>query len=311
MFNKKTTVVVNGNEGEKLRGKIIITIIAIIVAIVMLTNRLSIINVNKEFSESVNNFYRLNSKTIFSIDKIYLYSSASAIQNKVTKPIWNINLYQFTDMAIYINNRIDEGLNYENSIKEMYIENVRFGETKAGQSSLYYKDINKFSKSVFSDIDFNNQNVQITNTEGTVQEKTLEDRLNEIRDNRITDKLEFKVLNDGDIDYSKPQIYADCSNPITLEYVNENIKENHILSDISSDLTYNGQILKKSAVILSDIQSSVSFNIIIINNYDQKFIANVYIEIPLQDTVTGESIYDGKMVKVIEKQNIVKFFRVM
>ncbi len=87
MFNKKTTVVVNGNESEKLRGKIIITIIAIIVAIVMLTNRINIINTNKEFSESVNNFYRLNSKTIFSIDKIYLYSSANAIQNKVTKPI--------------------------------------------------------------------------------------------------------------------------------------------------------------------------------------------------------------------------------
>lgn len=311
MFNKKTTVVVNGNESEKLRGKIIITIIAIIVAIVMLTNRINIINTNKEFSESVNNFYRLNSKTIFSIDKIYLYSSANAIQNKVTKPIWNFNLYQFTDMAIYINNRKNDKLNYENSIKEMYIENVKFGETKVGQASLYYKDINEFSKSVFNDIDTNNQNVQITNTEGTVQEKTLEERLDDIRSNKITDKLEFKVLNDGDIDYSKPQIYADASNPITLEYVNENIKENHIISDISSDLTYNGEILKKSAVILSDIQSSVSFNIIIINNYNQKFIANVYIEIPLQNSVTGESIYDGKIVKVLEKTNLIKFFRVM
>lgn len=102
----------------------------------------------------------------------------------------------------------------------------------------------EFSKSVFSDIDTNNQNVQITNTEGTVQEKTLEGRLDDIRSNKITDNLEFKVLNDGDIDYSKPQIYADASNPITLEYVNENIKENHIISDISSDLTYNGEILK-------------------------------------------------------------------
>lgn len=311
MFNKKTTVVVNGNENEKLRGKIIITIIAIIVAIVMLTNRINIISTNQEFSESVNNFYRLNSKTIFSIDKIYLYSSANAIQNKVTKPIWDFNLYQFTDMAIYINSRTDEGLNYENSIKEMYIENVRFGKTEAGEASLYYKDINEFSKSVFSDIDTNNQNVQITNTEGTVQEKTLEERLDDIRSNKITDKLEFKVLNDGDIDYSKPQIYADASNPITLEYVNENIKENHIISDISSDLTYNGEILKKSAVILSDIQSSVSFNIIIINNYNQKFIANVYIEIPLQNSVTGESIYDGKIVKVLEKTNLIKFFRVI
>lgn len=311
MFNKKTTVVVNGNENEKLRGKIIITIIAVIVAFVMLNNRMKIININKEFAESVNNFYRLNSKTIFSIDKIYLYSSASAIQNKVTKPIWNINLYQFTDIAIYINNRIEEGLNYENSIKEMYIENVRFGETKAGQPSLYYKDVNKFTKSVFSDIDFNNPNVQITNGEDANQESTSEERINNIRDTKITDKLEFKVLNDGDIDYSKPQIYADCSNPITLEYVNENIKENQILSDITSDLTYNGQILRKSAVILSDIQSNISFNLIIINNYDQKFMATVFIEIPLQDTVTGETIYDGKMVKILEKPNMIKFFRVM
>lgn len=44
-------------------------------------------------------------------------------------------------------------------------------------------------------------------------------------DNVIQDKLEYKVLNDGDMDYSKPQIYADASNPIILEYANRNIKE--------------------------------------------------------------------------------------
>jgi hypothetical protein len=53
----------------------------------------------------------------------------------------------------------------------------------------------------------------------------------------------------------------------------------------------------------------VSFNINIINNYDQKFVANVYIDIPLEDTTTGDNIYKGKFVKKLENTNLIRFFR--
>ena len=38
----------------------------------------------------------LNSKQTFSIDKIYLYSSANATNNKTKKSMWNLNVYQYT-----------------------------------------------------------------------------------------------------------------------------------------------------------------------------------------------------------------------
>ena len=117
-------------------------------------------------------------------------------------------------------------------------------------------------------------------------------------------------MNDGDVDYSKPQIYADASNPISLEYINSDIKKNQILSDISSDVTYDGSLLRRGSVVISDISSHISFNINIVNNYNQKFVANVYIDIPLEDTVTGDTIYNGKFVKKIESENYIKFFRI-
>ena len=82
------------------------------------------------------------------------------------------------------------------------------------------------------------------------------------------------------------------------------------MSDISSDVIYDGSLLRKCGVVLSDISSYVSFNINIVNNYNQKFVANVYIEIPLEDTVTGDSIYNGRFVKKIEGTNLIKFFRI-
>ena len=234
---------------------------------------------NNKFAEDINEIWKLNSNTIFSIDNIYMYSSADAENNEEDRAIWNLNVHQYTDIAIYINNRSEE-LNYENSIKEMYISNVKFSNLEKGTPSLAFKDIHNFGK--FTDVE----------------------------ENIIEDKIEYKILNDGDIDYSKPQMYADCSNPIILEYANKNIKENEIISDIESDLIFNGELLRRTGVFLDSIKCTVSFTITIINNYEQKFVANVYLDIPLEDTQTGETIYNGKQVKKIQTPNYIKFFRV-
>ena len=272
-----------------------------IILIVILSYIISTIRINQKFADDVNEFYKLNSKTIFSIDKMYMYSSANAIENKETRPVWNLNLYQYTDIAIYINNRSKDKLDYENSIKEIYIDNIKYGEVKKGEQSLFFKDVREFGKSIFSDVELE---------EGVENINTNEYVVKNVENKKIKDKLEYQVLNDGDADYSKSQIYADCSNPITLEYVNNNIKTNEILSDITSDVKYDGNLLRKCGVILSDIECTITFNITIINFYNQKFVANVYVEIPLEDTITGETIYDGKFVKRLENTNLIRFFRV-
>lgn len=302
-MRNKTTVIVNGDEKYKIKRKIFISVVLLIILILMLHFTISVKLMNKKLDDERSNIYKLNSKTVFSIDKITFYSSASAIENAEKRAVWNINPYQFTDIAIYINNKKDEYFDYENTIKEMYIDNVKFTSPELGFPSLYYKNINDFGKSIYTTAE-----AKLTNEE-TSEEKSLQTKIFEKSDEyKITDKLNFKVLNDGELDYSKSETYTDCSHPITLEYVN-NIKENHIISDINSDITFNGTLLRKSGVILSEIEASVSFRITLINNYDQEFIANVYFEIPFEDTITGDTIYNGSFTKTIERKNMFKFLR--
>lgn len=265
---------------NKFIAKLVITIALLILCIVTIVNIISIYKANEEFSSYIDGLTRLNSKTVFSIDRIYLYSSADATSNETTKPVWDLNIFQFTDIAIYINNRSEEGVTYENTIKELTIDNIKFNNVKSGTPSLYYKNVNDFAK--------------LTNTE----------------ENKINDSLEFNIINSGDADYSTPVIYSNCQNPITLEYVNTNMEEDTIISDISTPLTYDGSLLRKGGILLSQMECTLSFTITIINNYNQKYVATVYIDIPLEDSMSGESIYDGKLIKNIKNTNLVKFIRV-
>ena len=280
-MRKKTTVIVNGKKKrDNTKAKLVAITILLSIFIFMLVYTLITNISNNKFAKEINEFSKLNSKTVFSIDKIYMYSSADADNTEKNRAIWNLNVHQYTDIALYINNRAEEGLNYENSIKNMYIDNVRFSGLEKGTPSLAFENAQNFGK--FSNIE----------------------------ENIIKDKLDYEILNDGDLDYSKPQMYADCSNPILLEYANKNVKENEIESDISQELVYNGQLLRRAGVFLDSIKCIVAFDITIINNYNQKFIASVYLDVPLEDTQTGDTIYNGKQVKTIENINQIKFFRI-
>ncbi len=278
-MKRKTKVIINGDKKVYTLYKLIADIALLIILIILLSLTMQNYLSNKKFAEEVNEFAKMNTSTVFSIDKIYMYSSASAKSNQENRPIWNMSINQFTDIALYINNRPLGGQTYENSIKKIWIDNIKFSGPQSGTPSLYYKNINEFAK------------------------------YNLVDENKIDDKLEYTVINDGDIDYSKAQIYSNCQNPITLEYLNSNIKENAIISDISSDLTFDGNLLRKTGIFLDTINCTISFNVNIINYYNQRFIANVYIDIPLTDTVTNKSIYNGKLVKRLENTNLVKFYR--
>ena len=340
-FLKQSTVIVNGTKRENFKRRLYITIALIIIDVLLFVYMYRIYVSNEEFARKATDFYRLNAQTVFSIDKIYMYSSAGGIDNKDTRAIWNLDLYQYTDIAIYINNRSTDKLTYENSIKSMYIDNVKFTNVKKGKTALYYKNINEFGKIVY-DTAFENTSANTLATESnnqdpesqanenqpedvqnneqpvqqTISKAQLEDEaeqrkqiIENVENTKINDRLDFTILNDGDIDYSKPQLYTDSSNPITLEYVNSKIKEHEIISDINNDVIFDGNLLRKTGTVLGDIACTLSFNITIINNYNQKFVASVYIDIPLEDTTTGDNIYKGKFVKKIENTNFVKFFR--
>lgn len=280
-MRKKTTVVVSGNKKrDNTKSKLIAVTVLLLILILMIVLTLISFISNNKFAKEIDEFSKLNSKTVFSIDKIYMYSSADADNLEENNAMWRLNIHQFTDIALYINNRKDVSLNYENSIKKLYIDNVRFSGLEKGEACISFENAQNFG------------------------------RFSNIEENVIGEKLEYEVLNDGDIDYSKPQIYADCSNPILLEYANKNIKENYVLSDLNQEIKYNGELLRKAGIFLDSIKCNLAFDITIINNYNQKFVANVYLDIPLEDTQTGDTIYNGKIVKKIENTNQIRFFRV-
>ena len=275
----KTVVIVNGDDKFKFYRKIEILVVLLIVLSVSIYAFVHQNRMNNSFSAYVENINMLNNNTIFSIDKIYLYSSASATNNTDARPIWNLNVNQYTDIALFINNRYDQGLNYSNSIKSLEISDISFNKGSLGTPGLYYKDIKNFA------------NFELK------------------PENKIDDKLEYTVVNVDEVDTSLSQIYSNCQNPITLEYINENIKTNYLIENQNETITFNGNLLRMAEVPLTDIKCTVSFKITIINYYNQKFIANVYIDIPLEDTYSGVSIYNGKIVKKLENTNLIKFFR--
>lgn len=280
---KKKTLIIEDKDAEyrkKLYMKLVITITLVILCIMLIVSTIRVYIVNKEFANNMSEIAKLNSKTVFSIDRIYLYSSADAKSKETNKPIWDLDIYQYTDIALFINNRDNEGISYENTIKELTIDNVKFNGLEAGNPKLYYKNVNDFAK------------------------------LDIVEENEIKDSMQFNVINSGDTDYTKPTIYSNCQNPIALEYVNFNMKEETKISDISTPLTYDGSLLKKAGISLSTIKCTLSFRVTIVNNYNQKYVATVYIDIPIEDSFSNTNIYDGKIIKNIENTNIVKFVRV-
>lgn len=278
-MKRGTTIVVNENKSYHNQNIKIAIIIALFTCLLILIDfTLTTFVINNKFSEDVNAFNLLNTKTVFSIDKIVLYSSAGATSNEDKKLEWNLNISQYTDIALYLNNRRDENLNKENYIKRMYIDKITFTPVAKGTPELYYKSINNFA----------NYNI--------------------IDSNKINEKLDYTVVNDKEIDLSKPEVYADGSTPITLEYLNKNILENKVFPDPKIELKYDGELLRRAELDLSEIKCTISFNINIINYYDQKFVANVYIDVPFINN--EQNIYDGSVEKTLENTNLIKFFRI-
>ena len=290
MKNKRkveSTVVINGkksnNRDKKVNivSKLIFTIFLTGILIAILIFTIKNYEINKQFAKEIESFANLNNKTVFSIDKMTLYSSGFAMKNQENKPVWNLNIGQFTDISLKINNRSHEnGVSYENTIKSLYIDNIKYNNVTIGNQSLHYKYLGDFGK--------------VTANES----------------NRINDKLVYDVVKSGEIDLTEPKIYANADNPIILEYVNSNLKTNEIISDTNTEVVYDGTLLKNTNIPLDKMKCTLSFTIHIINYYNQEYRATVYVDIPITNTINNTTIYDGKLEKVLENTNLIRFFRI-
>ena len=202
----------------------------------------------------------------FSVNKIVYFSTANADSTINQNSSFTINdLYQITDIAIFINNNADGNYTNKNTLKKVTLSDINFSLTpNIGQPNLYYKNLNDFAKNTFDN------------------------------SNKIDKTIEFDATSESEIDYTSPILYNNTANPITLSYVNSNIISNYTLADNISNLSYDGSLLKTCNVTLNSIACKLAFNMVIENNSDEKYNCPMILNIPLSTENT--TIYDGKLV---------------
>ena len=219
-----------------------------------------------EFSNQVEKIAEQNENPIFKIQKILIYSSANAIDKSENESLQDLSILQYSDIAITLDNTSTVyDLTNENTIKELYIDNISIttGSDK-GHQYVNYKSALDFAK--YQEI------------------KELND-----------DKIEYNIVStnteNSNTDYETPTFYADCSNPITLEYMNEDIITNYAASSDSNTISFNGKVLQEAGINLADINYTLNLTIHIINNLNEEFICPLRLSVNLDADDGG--IYKG------------------
>ena len=190
----------------KENKKIIIITAIIIVVIAVIAIVLLNSQKNKESS-------------IFSVKEIILYNNASIINNSSTQSLENLSICQYSDLSIYIDNNINNSeLTDENTIKKLYIDNISISSNSGnGTNALNYKNPLNFGKYTYI-----------------------------VHPNK--DKINFDVIStnnqNNNTDYNNPTFYTDCSNPISLGYLNKDILTNYSVSPEANTISFNGRKFK-------------------------------------------------------------------
>lgn len=253
---------------------LIITIFLFFICAILSSIVIKSYMIKKNFEDEMLSFANKNGNQIFTIDNVYFFSSCDSKNKTSSSSHFTIeNLYQYTDIALFINSPSSEKT-LENTLKKVYINNIKFDAPPLlGKPNLYFKSIEKFANSEI------------------------------VEDNLIQDNLEFSITSENSADLSTPVLYNNLANPISLSYINQNIKTDYTITDTLSPITYDGSLLKRCSILINSISCKLSFDVYIVNNLDQEFKTTVFLNIPLETDTT--SIYDGKITKT---ENINSIF---
>lgn len=252
----------------------VITIFFFILFLFLFSNFYKSLSIKIDYENSVLDFAKKNSSKVFSIDKIVFFSSCDCKNKNNTISNYTLeNLYSYTDIALFINNTNVNDL--EHSLKSLKLTNIKISKLpELGTPKLCFKPLNNFAK---------NDNI----------------------DTSIDSELEFEISDEDSTDLSTPKLYNNCANPITLSYINENIKTDYTIVDTGNPVTYDGSLLQRCFIPLTSLTSSVSFDIYIENNKDEKFKTSVFLDIPYEDN--GTTIYSGNLT--LKKNTNILFYR--
>ncbi len=220
-----------------------------------------------------------NENTVFSIQKVVLYSNANAIDNSKDQSLSDVSICQYSDLGISIDNsQTSSELTDENTVKQLYIDNiVMSSKLDKGTKILNYKNPFSFGKY-----------------------KEIESPIN----NRIDFKIVSTNKENESNNYDEPTFFTDCSNPINLGYLNKDLLTKYAVSNESSTVSFNGKVLKEANISLDDINYNLKFTIHIVNNLNEKFSYNMNLDVNL------DGIYDGYTYRAKSTSgNEYRFFR--
>ncbi|MBR3002810.1 MAG: hypothetical protein IKF38_04550 [Clostridia bacterium] len=235
---------------------------------------------NWHFENEAYAFVQENQEPIFKIKEIILYSSAYANDNSKGEILRDLDLHQFTDISIMIDNKsYISDLSNKNTVSELYIDNIKITKNSdKGEATLNYKNPYVFGK---------------------YQDSTEQ-----------SERIDFNILHTNadneNNDFSTPTFFTDCSNPITLGYLNKNIKNNAEILKSDEKVDFNGKLLKLANVPIEDISYKLNFQIHLKNSLEESYVYTVDLNVPLEDN--NSSIYDGYIFKVMHNQSKSYFF---
>lgn len=229
--------------------------------------------IQKNFEKDSINFSSLNESIPFSLNKIILFSSATAETDSVNQSL-SLDISQYCDIGIYLNNTDKENT----FIKSLYINDISISSPELGTPYLYKKRINDLGK-----CSFNEKNI-------------------------INDEFYFNMIDyTSELNYNNYELLNDGSTPISLGFYNKDIKKGFITSD--TQVSYNGTLLKNALITQTSLNCNVSFTINIITNKDEHYICNINFDIPFEDE--EGSIYDtGYSTKEFKNNELSKFIRI-
>lgn len=258
-------------------------LLMIILAILYIDNQYifsRIINRN-QFVKELIQIAESNKMPIFKVSKVIKYSSAEAIDNTVEQNLQDLSIYQYSDIALYIDN-IKDQLTEENTIKELYLDNFNIDVGyNYGKPTLYYK--NPLTISKFRMID----------------------------ENEIKDSLKYEIIYKNEENetskYEKPIFFTDCSNPITIGYINKEIINNYQVTKENGLVSFDGRIFNNLDMDLKQLSPKISFTIHIKNHLDESFVCNVSSDLQLE-TENG-SVKSGYIIEKLDDIQYYNFFK--
>lgn len=264
---------------------IIIDIILLIVSIATYKHIYKVEIAKRTYLEESTKFAEENKIPIFKIGKIILYSSANAVDNSDGN-LKDIDISQFTDMLIYIDNTTKTSeLSAENTVSQIYVDKIKItSKSNEGQKIFNYKD--PLSTGKYADVaPFSGNGILFNVTNSNEENQSA--------------------------DYGAPVFYTDCSNPLSFGLVNKNILTGCQVNSNNGSIAFDGSILKSANIDLKDLQTTINMSIYLRNNYNEEFVCNLSIDNDLIADQNEPEIYSGYLMKIIDtKDEVYNFLKI-